>query len=40
MCVRDTDHSVVGGCDTRDQVSCGKLEIIEYLDIECSARVE
>ena len=39
LCVRDTDRSFVG-LDTRDQVSCGKLEVIEYLDVECFARVE
>ena len=30
----------VGGRDTRDQVSRGKLKVIEYLDAECSSRVE
>ena len=35
MCAQNTNHSVVGGRDTRDQVSRGKLVIIEYLDVEC-----
>lgn len=40
MCARDTDRGAVGGCDTRDQVFRGKLEVIEYLDVECSTQVE
>ena len=40
MCVQDTDHGAVGGRDTRDQMSRGKLVVIEYLDAECSVRVE
>ena len=40
MCARDTDRGIVGGRDTRHQVSHGKLVVIEYLDVECSTRVE
>ena len=40
MCARDIDHGVVGGQDTRDQVSHGKLVVKEYLNAECSARGE
>ena len=39
LCARNTDHGAVGR-DTRDQVSHGKLEVKEYLDVECSMRVE
>ena len=30
----------MGGHDTRDQVSNGKLEVIEYLDAKCSTWAE
>ena len=40
MCARDTDCGIVGGRDTRNQLSHGKLVVNEYLDVECSARVE
>ena len=40
MCVQDTDCGTMGGRDTRDQVSYGKLVVIEYLDAEHSTRVE
>ena len=30
----------MGGRDTRDQVSRGKMVVKEYLDIECSVRGE
>ena len=32
VCARETDRDVVGGRDTRDQVSRGKLVVKEYLD--------
>ena len=33
MCARNIDCSIVGGRDTRDQVSHGKLVVKEYLDV-------
>ena len=38
LCAQDIDRGFVG-LDTRDQVSHGKLEVIEYMDAECSTRV-
>ena len=39
LCVRDIDRGSVGHA-MREHVSCGKLEVIEYLDAKCSVRVE
>ena len=40
MCVRNTDRGAMGGRDTGDQVSHGKLVVKEYPDTTLSTRGE